>query len=95
MIAPTKELTQPIEAVTKEVTELMISDKTIPPLQTDEPLNQSHTEADKANDDEHENKRVVGDGTNKGANPRDGTSDNGTNVTNDSGERTGSRSTRR
>lgn len=82
-------------AVTREVTELMISDKTIPPLQTNEPLNQTNTKTDKANDDEHKNKRVIGDGTNKGTNPRDGTSDNGTNVTNDSGERTGGRSRRR
>lgn len=77
------------------MTEEIISDKKIPPLQTDKPLNQTDTETDKANNDEHENKRIISDGTNKGANPRDGTSDNGTNVTNDSGERTGSRSTRR
>lgn len=94
-MAPTKEFTQPMEAVTKEVTELMISDKTIPPLQTSEPLNQTDTEADKANDDEHENKRVRSDGTNKGANPGDSTSNNGTDVANDSSESTSSRSRRR
>ena len=94
-MAPTKELTQPIAAVTKEVTEEIISDKTIPPLQTDETLNQTDTKADKANDDEHENKRVVSDGTNKGANPGDGTGDDRTDVLNDSGERTSGRSTRR
>lgn len=82
-------------AVTKEVTEEIISDKKIPPLQTNKPLNQTDTETDKANNDEHEDKRVVSDGTNKRANPGNGTSDNRTNVTNDSGERTGSRSTRR
>lgn len=95
MIAPTKELTQPIAAVTREVTEEIISDKTIPPLHTDKPLDQTDTETDKANDDEHENKRVVSDDSNKRADPGNGTSDNGTNVTNDSGDRTGSRSTRR
>lgn len=94
-MAPTKEFTQPMAAVTKEVTELMISDKTIPPLQTSEPLNQTDTEADKANDDEHENKRVRSDGTNKGANPGDSTSNNGTDVANDSSESTSSRSRRR
>ena len=94
-MAPTKELTQPTAAVTREVTEEMISDKTIPPLQTDEPLNQSDTEANKAYDNEHENKRIVSDGTNKGTNPRDGTSDNRTNVTDDRGESTGGRSARR
>lgn len=94
-MAPTKELTQPMEAVTKEVTELMISDKTIPPLQTSEPLNQADAEADKADDDEHKNEWVVGDGTNKFANPSDRASDKRTNVINDSGERTSGRSTRR
>lgn len=94
-MAPTKELTQPTAAVTREVTEEIISDKTDPPLQTNEPLNQADTEADKANNDEHENKRVIGDSTDKGADPGDGPSDNGTNVTDDSGERTSSRSTRR
>lgn len=73
----------------------MISDKTIPPLQTSEPLDQADAEADKANDNEHENKRVIGDSTDKGTDPGDGTSDNRTNVTNDSSERTGGRSTRR
>lgn len=95
MIAPTKELTQPTAAVTREVTEEMISDKTIPPLQTDEPFNQTDTKTDKANDNEHENQRIVRNGTNKGTNPRDGTGDNRTNVINDSSERTSSRSRRR
>lgn len=69
-----------------------MSDKKIPPLQTDEPLNQTDTEADKANDDEHENKRVVGDGTNKGADPGDGSSDERTDIVNDSSKSTSSRS---
>lgn len=93
-MAPTKELTQPTAAVTKEVTEEIISDKTIPPLQTDEPLNQTDTETDKADDHKHENQRIIGDGTNKGTDPGDGTSDNRTNVTNDSSERTSSRTRR-
>lgn len=91
-MAPTKELTQPTAAVTREVTEEMISDKTIPPLQTDKPLNQSDTEADKANDNEHENKRVVGDGTDKGTDPGDSTGNNRTDVANDSSESASSRS---
>lgn len=82
-------------AVTREVTEVIISAKKIPPLQTNEPLNQTDTKADKANDDEHENKRVVGDSTNKFANPSDRASDKRANVIDDSGERTGGRSTRR
>lgn len=94
-MAPTKELTQPIAAVTREVTEEIISDKTIPPLQSDEPLNQSDTEADKANDNEHENKRVVSDGTDKGADPGDGGSNERTNIVNDSSESASSRSRRR
>lgn len=94
-MAPAKELTQPTAAVTKEVTEEIISDKTIPPLQTSKTLNQADTEADKANDNEHENKRVAGDGTNKFANPSDRASDKRANVIDDSGERTGGRSTRR
>ena len=94
-MAPTKELTQPIEAVTREVTEVIISDKKIPPLQTHEPLNQTDTETDKANDDEHENERVVGDGTNKFANPSDRASDKRTNVIDDSRESADSRSRRR
>lgn len=93
-MAPTKELTQPTAAVTKEVTEEIISDKTIPPLQTDEPLNQTDTETDKADDHKHKNQRIIGDGTNKGTDPGDGTSDNRTNVTNDSSERTSSRTRR-
>lgn len=92
MIAPTKELTQPTAAVTREVTEEIISDKKIPPLQTDEPLNQTDTETNKANDDEHENERVVSDSTNKGADPGDGTSDQRTDIVNDSSESTSSRS---
>lgn len=79
-------------AVTREVTEEMISDKTIPPLQTSEPLNQADAEADKANDDEHENERVVSDGTNKLTNPSDRASNKRTNVIDDSSERTGGRS---
>ncbi len=94
-MAPTKELTQPTAAVTREVTEEIISDKKIPPLHTDKPLNQTDTKTDKANDDEHENKRIVSDGTDKGADPGNGTSDNRTNVVNDSSERTSSRSRRR
>lgn len=82
-------------AVTKEVTEAIISDKTNPPLQTSQPLNQTDTKTNKANDNKHENQRIVGNGTNKGANPRDGTSDKRTNVINDSGERTNSRRTSR
>lgn len=94
-MAPTKELTQPIAAVTREVTEEIISDKKIPPLQTGEPLNQTDTKTDKADDHEHENQRIRIDGTNKGADPGNRTSNQGANVLNDSGERTNSRSTRR
>lgn len=94
-MAPTKELTQPIAAVTREVTEEMISDKKIPPLQTRKTLNQTNAKTNKAHDNKHENQRVIGNGADKRADPRDGTSDNRTNVTNDSGERTSSRSTRR
>lgn len=82
-------------AVTREVTEEIISDKIIPPLQTSEPLNQTDTKTDKANNDKHENKGIVSDGTNKGADPGDRASDKRTDVTNDSGERTSGRSTRR
>lgn len=94
-MAPTKELTQPTAAVTREVTEEIISDKKIPPLQTSEPLNQTDTKTDKAADNEHKNQRIVSDGTNKGADPRNRASDQRTNVLNNSGERTNSRITRR
>lgn len=94
-MAPTKELTQPIAAVTREVTEEIISDKEIPPLQTSEPLDQTDTKTDKADDHKHENQRVIGNGTNKGANPGDRSGDKRTDVVNDSGERTNSRSRRR
>ena len=82
-------------AVTREVTEEMISDKTIPPLQTSEPFDQTNAETDKTDDHEHENQRVVSDGTNKFANPSDRASDKRTNVIDDSSERTSGRSTRR
>lgn len=95
MIAPTKELTQPIAAVTREVTEEMISDKKIPPLQTSEPLNQTDTKTDKADDHKHENQRIASNGTDKFTNPSDRTSDKRTNVVDDSGERANSRSRRR
>lgn len=72
-----------------------MSAKKIPPLQTNETLNQTDTKSYKTHDNKHENKRIVGDGTNKGADPRNGAGDNFTNVTNDSGERTNSRSRRR
>lgn len=95
MIASTKELTQPIAAVTKEVTEEIISDKTIPPLQTSETLDQTDTETDKADDHEHEDQRIASNGTNEFANPGDRAGDKRANVINNSGERTNSRSTRR
>lgn len=82
-------------AVTREVTEEIISDKTIPPLQTHETLDQTDTETNKANDNKNENQGIAGNGTDKGANPRNSTSNNGTDVANDSGERTSSRSRRR
>lgn len=94
-MAPTKELTQPIAAVTREVTEVIMSDKKIPPLQTHEPLNQTDTKTNRANDDEHENERIVGNGTNKFANPSNRASDKRTNVVNDRSERTSGRSVRR
>lgn len=65
------------------------------PLQTSEPLNQANTETDKANDNKHENQRIVGNGTNKRANPSDRSGDKRTNIVNDSSERTNSRSRRR
>ena len=93
-MAPTKELTQPIAAVTREVTEEIISDKKIPPLQTSEPFNQTDTKTDKTNDYKHENQRIIGNGTNKFANPSDRAGDKRTDVTNDRGERTSGRSRR-
>lgn len=79
-------------AVTREVTEEIISDKKIPPLQTDEPLNQTDTKTDKAHDHKHEDQGIIGDGTNKGANPSNGSSDKRTDIVNDSRESTSSRS---
>lgn len=73
----------------------MISDKTIPPLQTDEPFNQADTKTDKTHDNEHENQRIIGDGTDKGANPSNRASNKRTNVIDDSRERTSGRSRRR
>lgn len=94
-MAPAKELTQPIAAVTREVTEEIISDKTIPPLHTRKTLNQTNAKTDKAHDNKHENQRVIGDGADKLANPSDRAGDERTNVLNDSGESTNSRSRRR
>lgn len=82
-------------AVTREVTEVIMSDKKIPPLQTHEPFNQPNTKTDKADDNEHENQRIISDGTNKFANPGNRASDKRANVINDSGERTNGRSRRR
>lgn len=65
------------------------------PLQTSEPLDQTNAETDKADNDKHENQRIIGDGADKGANPGDRSGDKRTNVVNDSGERTNSRSRRR
>lgn len=84
-----------MEAVTKEVTEVIMSDNKIPPLQTSEPLNQTDTKTDKADDNKQENQRIASNGTNKGTDPRNRTGDKRTNVTNESSERTSSRSTRR
>ena len=91
-MAPTKELTQPMAAVTREVTEEIISDKVNPPLQTDKPLNQSDTKADKPDNHEHKNQRIVSNGTDKGTDPRDTSGDDFTNVTNNGSESTSSRS---
>ena len=94
-MAPTKELIQPIAAVTREVTEEIISAMKTPPLQTSQPLNQTDAETYKADNNKHENQRVASNGTNKFANPRNRTGDKGTNIVNNSGERTNSRSRRR
>lgn len=84
-----------MEAVTREVTEVIMSAKKIPPLQTSETLNQTDTKTDKTDDNEHENQRIASNGTNKGADPSHRAGNKRTNVLNDSGERTNSRSTRR
>ena len=63
-----------------------------PSLQTNEPFNQADAKTDKTDNHKHENQRIIGNGTNKGTNPRDGTSDKRTDIVNDSSERTSSRS---
>lgn len=82
-------------AVTKEVTEEMISDKKIPPLHTSETLNQTDTKTNKAHDNKHENQRVISDGADERTDPRNRSGDNFTNVTNNGSESTSSRSRRR
>lgn len=65
------------------------------PLQTNQPFDQADTEANKAHDHKHENQRIAGNSTNKGADPRDRAGDKRTNIVNDSSKGTSSRSRRR
>lgn len=55
------------------------------PLDPDQSLNETDTEANKGHDHESENQGVGSDGTNKGANPLYSLSDQSSNIGNDSG----------
>lgn len=93
-MTPTKELTQPTEAVTREVTAEIISATKTPPLQSSETLNKANTKPNKSDNDEQQNQRIAGNSTDKGTDPRYTSRDKRTNISNDSGDRTNSRSGR-
>lgn len=50
------------------------------PLDLDQSLNETDTEADKGHNDKGQNKRIIGDSTNKRANPRNRRGNKGRNI---------------